>query len=206
MAKENEIRYLEIDKFEMIKKLIEMGATLKSGEPVSLDDVSEDKEFPYEKTQIRYVYDMNPKDPNRWMRLRTNGTEATLTIKEICEDTVDGTLEWEIGVSDFETTHQMLEKCGFKAKAKQENKRITFNLDGVEIDVDTWPGIPTYMEIEGKTVDDVYSTLDKLGIDRRDENLTAKGVQDVYLDIYGIDIRPIKQLTFEYFQNCQRGM
>ena len=33
--------------------------------------------------------------------------------------------------------------------------RIKYDLNGIEIDIDTWPGIPTYLEIEGKRLDSV---------------------------------------------------
>ena len=51
--------------------------------------------------QKRYVYDFNPKNPNKWIRLRTNGTKTTLTIKNVETSKIDGTRELEVVVDDF---------------------------------------------------------------------------------------------------------
>ena len=53
-------------------------------------------------------------------------------------------------VRNFEETHKLIQKLGFKVKAYQENKRTSYRLDNVEIELDTWPLIPSYIEIKGK--------------------------------------------------------
>ena len=42
----------------------------------------------------------------------------------------------------------MLGKLGHTPKAYQENRRHSFTLDGAESEIDTWPRIPSYLEIE----------------------------------------------------------
>lgn len=99
----------------------------------------------------RYVYDFNPINKNKWIRLRTDGKTSTLTIKEIVDkNEIDGTNEIEIEVSSFENANKILNELGYVARNYQENKRIKYTLDGVEIDIDFWPLIPPYVEIEGK--------------------------------------------------------
>lgn len=49
----------------------------------------------------RYVFDTIPNTPNKWVRLRTNGINTTLAVKEISSEEIDGTSEWEIEVSDI---------------------------------------------------------------------------------------------------------
>ena len=175
---EYEVRVLEINKEEIQNKLTELNATLV--------------EDSYQK---RYVYDFNPVDPNKWIRLRTNGNKTTLTIKQIESSNIDGTKEMEIVVDDFDTTNEILNELGYKARNAQENKRIKYDLNGVEVDIDTWPLIPTYLEIEGKSEEEVYNTLDLLGIDR--DKATSLDVTGIYNDIYNIDIMKIPNLTFE---------
>lgn len=174
---EYEVRVLEINKEEIQNKLAELNATLV--------------EDSYQK---RYVYDFNPVDPNKWIRLRTNGNKTTLTIKQIESSNIDGTKEMEIVVDDFDTTNEILNELGYKARNAQENKRIKYDLNGVEVDIDTWPLIPTYLEIEGKSEEEVYNTLDLLGIDR--DKATSLDVTGIYNDIYNIDIMKIPNLTF----------
>ena len=178
MHTEIEERILEIDKDKIIKKLEELGAT-KAGE------------WFYK----RYTYDFTPKRENQWLRLRTNGVETTLTYKNVETRELDGTKEFEIEVSDFEETNKMLEVLGYKYKNYQETKRIRYYLNDVEVDIDTWPLIPTYLEIEGKSEEEVYKTLDILGIDR--DKATSLDVTGIYNDIYNIDIMKIPNLTFD---------
>lgn len=177
MKTEFEIRVLEINIEEMIKKVEKLGGT-KVGE--------------YD--QKRYVYDLKPAQDNKWIRLRTNGIETTLTYKNIESNTIDGTKEVEIKVDSFEVTNEFLNNIGFIAKGYQENKRIRYLLNGVEIDFDSWPLIPPYMEIEGKDEESINSILDKLNVNK--DKITALNCNDIYKQIYNIDMSKIKNLTF----------
>ena len=176
MNTEYEIRVLEIDKEKLIKKLEELGA-----------------EFKGNNEQKRYVYDIIPKEDGKWIRLRTNGNKTTLTYKNIVKTTIDGTKELEIEVPDFEKTNELLENMGIKSKGYQENKRTQYVLNGVEIDIDSWPMIPTYVEIEGKNEEEVMNTLEILELPK--DKVTTLDVDSVYKK-YGIDLKVIKVLKF----------
>ena len=178
MNTEYEIRILEVDVEKITQKLEEIGAE-KVGDWF----------------QKRYVYDMIPKKENQWIRLRTNGEKTTLTYKNVEKDTIDGTKELEIVVNDFEKTNEMLEILGYKNKGYQENRRIRYILNGVEIDIDSWPMIPTYMEIEGKNEYEVMNTLNRLGIE--ENKVCTLNCEDIYKKVYNINIDEIKRLTFE---------
>lgn len=177
---ENELKILEVDKNEFIKKIKSMGA----------ETVFENLK------QCRYVYDIDSNDKNKWIRLRTNGLVSTLTIKKILDTSkIDGTEEHEVEVSNFEETNKMLNIMGFKARSYQENLRSFYKLDDVEISVDSWPLIPTYAEIEGKNVDDVLKLTEKLNIDK--SKITTKDVTSIYNDFYGIDLLKIENLKLD---------
>lgn len=177
MKTEYEVRILEVNKDEMIKKLERLGA-LKRGE----------------FNQRRYVYDIKPAQNGKWIRLRTDGKKTTLAYKDVASDTIDGTKEVEFEVSSLDETKEFLSKIGFDYRSFQENKREQYILDGVEIDLDTWPMIPTYMEIEGVSEEQVTSMLDRLGVD--ESKITALNCDDIYREIYNIDIHGIKELKF----------
>ena len=177
MKTEYEIRILEIDKESIVKKLEDLGA-IKGGE----------------YNQKRYVYDLKPVQKDKWIRLRTNGIETTLTYKDIESNTIDGTKEVEIKVDSFEVANEFLNKIGFVARSYQENKRIQYTLDNVEIDIDTWPMIPTYLEIEGNSEEEVNNMVKKLGLSNL--KITALNCDDIYRKIYNIDISKIKELKF----------
>ena len=177
MKTEYEVRILEINAEEMINKLEKLGAT-KIGE--------------YD--QKRYVYDIIPACNGKWIRLRTNGEKTTLAYKDVVSDTIDGTKEVEFEVSDFEEAKEFMSRIGIGYRGYQENKRIQYLLDGVEIDIDTWPMIPTYMEIEGKSEEQVNDMMNTLEIDK--SKVTALNCEDIYKEIYNIDIQNIKDLVF----------
>lgn len=177
MHTEYEVRLLEINEEEVLKKLEELGAT-----------------FEGDFLQRRYVYDFHPKVDGKWVRLRTNGKKTTLTIKNLVSSLIDGTQELEVEVDNFDRCHLILKELGYEARAYQENRRRKYLLNGVEIDIDFWPMIPTYMEIEGPSVDAVYNTLSALGYEK--EDAISKDVQSIYSD-YGYDLDQIEYLKLE---------
>ena len=97
-------------------------------------------------------------------------------------------------MDNFENTNSLLELAGIKNKGYQENNRVQYVLDDVEIDIDTWPMIPTYVEIEGKSEESVLNIIKKLGIN--DKKITTLDVQSLYKEIYNIDITKIDVLKF----------
>ena len=177
MKTEIEARLLECNVDELIKKLNENNAT-----------------YVGDWLQIRYCYDFNPVNPNSWIRLRTNGKETTLTIKEIQDKTIHGTKEWEIIVSDFNVADQMLNKMGYYARSKQENRRIRYMLDKVEIDIDFWPMIPAYAEFEAESEEDIKKVCKKLNIDY--SGLVSLDVSSIY-NKYGLDINCLEEVFLE---------
>ena len=177
MHTEIEERVLEINSEEIIKKLESLGAT-KIGE----------------WHQRRYVYDFIPKRENEWIRLRTNGIETTLTYKNVEDNTIDGTKELEVVVSDFDETNLLLNVLGYTPRAYQENKRIRYMLNDIEIDIDSWPLIPTYLELEGNSIEDIKKLETLLEVDK--DKITALNCQSIYEEIYNINVDDIKELKF----------
>ena len=139
----------------------------------------------------RYVYDIVPGDRSRWIRLRDNGSETTLCVKEIRSDTIDGTYEVEVTVADFTAASELLIMLGFTPKSYQENRRTSFILAGAHLEIDEWPRIPPYLEIEADTREDVIRVAGLLGY--REDQLTAANTVDVYAG-YGIDLGGIREL------------
>lgn len=175
---ENEVRILEIDVRTWIQMLENMGAE-KVGDWF----------------QKRKIYDVNPISSKKWLRLRTNGETTTLTIKEICDNSkIDGMREVEIEVSDFDKTSLLLEELGFIPRNYQENTRIRYNYEDIEIDIDAWPMIPTYVEIEGKSVESVLNFLKQISYDESFK--TTMDVESIYRH-YGIELNDYPNLTME---------
>lgn len=177
MKTEYEIRVLEVDKEKIIEKLETLGAVKKG-----------------EYNQRRYVYDLKPIQKGKWIRLRTNGSETTLTYKNIVSNSIDGTKEIEFKVENFDVANEFLNKIGFEARSYQENNRIQYMLDNIEIDIDSWPMIPTYLEIEAKDEKQINNMVKKLSLDTT--KIITLNCDDIYKQIYNIDISKIKELKF----------
>lgn len=88
----------------------------------------------------------------------------------------------------------ILNELGYEARSYQENRRVQYKYDDVEIDIDYWPLIPTYLEIEGPTEEKVYEILKLIGYNK--EECTTRDVEGIYSD-YGYDIMKIKSLKLE---------
>lgn len=118
-----------------------------------------------------------------------------MTIKEIKDrNAIDETGALEVKVDDFDVTNEILNQLGFIAHNYQENYRKVFILDNTEISIDSWPLIPVYAEVEGKSDRDIINTLNKLGYSLND--VTALDIEFIYEKIYGIDMKRIKKLKF----------
>ena len=143
--------------------------------------------------QKRYTYNIVPQTKDKWIRLRTDGVKTTLCFKSILNDGIGGTNEIEFEVPNFEQTHEFLLSIGIPHKQYQENVRTQYILDGIEIDIDEWPMLPPYAEIEGKNETEVLETIQKLDFDKT--KCTSINTQGVY-SMYGIDLESISDLRF----------
>ncbi|MGF0316531.1 class IV adenylate cyclase [Nocardia fluminea] len=146
-----------------------------------------------ERFMRRYVYDITPGVDGKWIRLRDDGKRTTLAVKEITSDAIDGTHEVEVSVDDFAASNALLEMMGFSAKSYQETKRTSYTLDGAELELDTWPRIPPYLEIEAATKADVVRVAELLGYTEAD--LTGENTIKIYAR-HGIDLNTISELRF----------
>ncbi|MFF8913671.1 class IV adenylate cyclase [Streptomyces sp. NPDC015032] len=142
----------------------------------------------------RYVYDTVPPVSGRWVRLRDTGDAVTLCVKEISTDAVDGTRETEVTVDEFTEAATLLRLAGLTPRGYQENRRTSYTLGPARLEVDEWPRIPPYLEIEADDEAQVWETAAALGLARDD--LTSINTTKVY-GLYGIDLESIADLRFE---------
>lgn len=144
-------------------------------------------------------------NPNKWIRLRQTGEQITITVKHILENCnisdglqqygLDSINETEINVDSIEVANELLETLGFYHRNYQEKKRISYIYEplSLEIEIDTWPMIPPYMEIEGKSEEEIYRFVELLGYPK--ESVKIANTSGVYA-MYGINIYDYKELKF----------
>ena len=168
MNNEIEAKYLDIDKTDIRKKLKAAGAQLLAPEV----------------KMRRTIFDTGP---NTYARVRDEGDKIVMTYKNYIDDnSILGCKEINLTVNDYDGAVKFLKACGLEMKANQETLRETWVLDNVEITIDTWPWIPTYIEIEGNTEEEVWAVADKLGFQKEDAEFGA--VDKIYQHYYGIDM------------------
>ena len=97
-------------------------------------------------------------------------------------------------VPSVEECNIMLEQLGFVFRNYQEKKRVTYELDGAQIDIDTWPLIPTYVEIENDSEELIEKILKKLELSKKE--VVSCNTVAVY-NKYGLDVYQYRELKFE---------
>jgi len=175
MVREFETKVLDINVKEIEGKLLKIGA-------------KKDPEF----LMKRWVFDIG-KNGEEWIRLRDDGKKITITYKYKAGNNIDETEEIELIVNNFQKAAEILSKIEFKGKYYQENKRIVFKLKGIEFCIDSWPKLPTYLEIESSNKEKVVQGLKMLGLQNKDVGNML--VKDVYSK-YGFDLHSFKELKF----------
>lgn len=179
--REIEARFLNVNQKDLIKKLKFLKAK-DLGEDLIKELIFYDKKLIWKKKQI-------------FVRLRQTNNKVYLAYKHHQKDTINGTLEVELEVNNLGKTKKFLEELGLISYREQEKKRHKFILGNTILDIDTWPGIPTYLEIEGRSEKDVKDVAKKLGLDfTKAIFIDARGIIET---IYNIPVSDYKLFTFK---------
>jgi len=117
-------------------------------------------------------------------RLRTRGKKLVeFTYKRFiaADANISEREEIETTVGDFENAEKILLALGMKVIKYREKKRISFYLGKVHFEIDKFPTIPAYLEIEGSR-GDIIKMVKALGYTMADT--TSKVAAEVLKD-YG---------------------
>ncbi|HEV7702180.1 MAG TPA: CYTH domain-containing protein [Candidatus Paceibacterota bacterium] len=184
---EFEIKFLEVDVAASEKKLLEIGAE-KIGE------------FDYIRT-IFYLTNEHEDDSKGWIRVRTDGRETTLTFKKnITQKSEDGSMknvgmnEIEVIVDDYEKTCELMKAMGLIVNKTEKNRRIRYTKGDVAFDIDFWPQLPPYLEIESDSYEKVKNAARELGFHSEQGMIGTAG--SVYKK-YGFNVDDYSSITFE---------
>ncbi len=188
METEFEAKFYPVDKEEIRKKLKKIGAKLVTPERKMRRVISDIATYPQLKCHYLRVRDEGDGVVRMSAKLHTHEKGKVSDTKEI-----------EFEVSDFDKAVELLELAGLKPSRYQETLRETWEYDGVEITIDTWPGLEPLLEIEGKSTAAVRKVANRLGFDWGRKIVTA--VPEIYAKAHGLPIEEvlekISNLTFE---------
>ena len=93
--------------------------------------------------------------------------------------------EINIDVSDFEKAKSLLEAVGLLHYAHQEKDRITFVYKDWNFDLDQYPGMPAYLEIEGNSEEHVGEAIKLL--DLQNHEALSQGETKLIREKYKLD-------------------
>ncbi len=171
---------MEINVPALKARLKELGATDHGEDPL--------KEIIFEDARGSFALEY------KLLRLRQTNKGAVLTYKDQKVRTIDGTIEIETKVGDAQKTQQLLEALGFIAFRQQEKRRHSYTLGPVTVEIDTWPKIPPYVELEGERESELQEAAEKLGLDWSKADTTS--ARAVIEEHYNIPITKLRYFTF----------
>lgn len=177
MKNEIEAQFLDIDKTDIRKKLQAINATLEKPEVLM-------------RRVVFYTGE------HSFARVRDEGDKIVMTYKNISDDdSILGTKEVNIVVNNYDDAILFLRGCGLRIKANQETKREIWTYNNTEICIDTWPWLPTFVEIEAPTETEVWDTAKKLGLKKSQAKFGS--VDTTYQHYYGVDTEIVNLHTPE---------
>jgi adenylate cyclase class 2 len=177
METEIEAKFLDIDSAAMRVKLKALGAELV---------------YP-EVLMKRKVFDHPTNKLSDWFRVRDEGDAITMSYKKVIDRTVHGTKEISIEVSNFDNACAILAAAQLTSKSYQETRREKWILDDAEVTIDTWPWIPTFMEIEAPSEEKLKAAAEKLGL--RWGDALYGSVEPAYQKYYDVTEKEIDNWT-----------
>lgn len=152
--REIEVKILEVNRLELEKKLLGLGA-----------------EKVFEGIISGVYFDTN--DKTKIFRLRTENDKPILTLKnKILADGVKEAEETEVEVKDYETMKKIVESLGYPVYLELIKKRISYKLNGTRFEfdkyLDNWEHVPEFMEIEAKNKEEIIKNAKLLGFEEKD--------------------------------------
>jgi adenylate cyclase, class 2 len=174
MAHEIEAKVLDIDAAEVVGRLESLGAIKTQETRLSVDW--------YRQKGVQ-----EGEDP--WfLRIRSNsagGHEVTWKAKSDILGTASRHKEINFAIPEPEKLADLFEELGLERYAHQEKDRISFALKDWVVEIDTYPKMPAYLEIEGSSEEHVKEGIELLGLSAN--RTWAEGERKLIQQIYGLN-------------------
>lgn len=174
MAKELEVKVLNIDKEELKKKLVEIGAKLIKIE-LQVNTIFMNIDEDIEGVGKGYLRVRESKN------LMDEKTENIFTFKRnISQNGFRENEEIETKVEDKDSLIKILDCLNIKVKHIGKKERIRYEFEGIKFDIDTWDKetYPNpYLEIEVEDIRDIQKATDILNINI--EDITTKSLKEL---------------------------
>jgi adenylate cyclase class 2 len=181
METEFEAKFYPVNKDRIRSKLKEVGAEL-------IQD---------ERLMPMYIFGKEDNGGMKvdYLRLRDEGEKKFLAAKIHAQEggKLTDQKEMQIEVADIDSMRDLLELGGLKLTNYCEKKREIWELDGVEVLIDTWPELEPYVEIEPNSVDSVKTAAEKLGFNWEDKLVIS--VTEIYANLKNVSFEKALEHT-----------
>lgn len=153
MAKEVELKFIEIDKEKIIDRLLSLGAKQE------YDDIFEIVTF--------HGGNFHPSDSTKeYIRVRKENGKIVLAYKGPREGKTFKTREEiEVNVDDFSKTIEIISKLGFEPGKLRTKRRIHFTYKDACFEIDEIEDVPPFLEIETKSEERMEEICEEFGFD-----------------------------------------
>jgi adenylate cyclase class 2 len=174
MAHEIETKVLDIDAKTIKDKLVAAGAVKTQETRLTVD-------------WYRIKGTKEGEDP--WfLRIRSN-TEGKHEVTWKARSEITGVArkhkEINFTVAEPEKLADLFEELGLEKYAHQEKDRITFTLKDWQFDLDQYPRMPAYLEIEGTSEENIQAALALL--DLKNHPASSEGERTLIQNTYQLD-------------------
>ena len=123
-----------------------------------------------------------------FLRIRSNSEgkhEVTWKAKSDILGTARKHKEINFFIGDPEKLSDLFESIGLENYAHQEKGRVSYDFKDWHFDLDTYPKMSAYLEIEGQSEEHVNEAIKLLGLGKH--KTWAKGERILIQEIYGLD-------------------
>jgi adenylate cyclase class 2 len=127
-------------------------------------------------------------EDNWFLRIRSKSdgeSEVTWKAKSDLIGIIRKHKEINFKIGEPEKMADLFEEIGLEKYARQEKDRTSFIYKDWQFDLDQYPGMPAYLEIEGKDEASIKEALALLGLEKN--KTWAKGERILIQDTYGLD-------------------
>ncbi len=174
MAHEIETKVLDINSEEIKNKLISLGAEKKQETRLIVD----------------WYHEKGTKEGEEpwFLRIRSNSEgqhEVTWKAKSDILGTARKHKEINFLIQEPEKLADLFEELGLEQYAHQEKDRISFVFKEWQFDLDQYPDMPAYLEIEGTSEEHIQEALKLLDLEHN--RTWAKGERILIQEIYNLD-------------------
>ena len=150
--KEVEVKIRNIDKEEIIKKIVKLGAKkIFTGRVIDFRFDTPDRDLSRQGKALRI------RQKGRYIYLNLKGKKKSV-------ENIIGREEIGVKLSNFRIMHKILNELGYIKIFELNKYRTEYRLNNIVFDIDEYLGLDPILEIESDSYDNVDRYIKKLGI------------------------------------------